>query len=427
LCRRFKVEYDTALMRPYRGADSGRIRMKAVIMAAGRSTRTYPLTVTRPKPLLTMVNKTILEHQLEALAGLVDGVVVVVGYRQEMIRIRFGDRFGGLTIEYVEQLDQRGTGHAILSCADRIDGPFLAMNGDDLFDRRDLARLAKAEQAALAKTVEDPRLYGIYEVADGGRVVRLVEKPKVVFSNLANIGAYKFSPAVFGILEKTPLSERGEIEITSAIQTLAEQGDFRVVETQGYWIPIGYPWHLLEANAFLLNYHFKPEIADEVSPAAHLSGAVSIGRGTVIRPGVVIDGPVCIGEDCVIGPNCWIRPHTTIGKGCRVGQASEIKNSILMDGARAPHQNYVGDSILGENVNLGCGTVTANVRHDTSSHKSVVKGVLVDTGRKKLGAILGDNVHTGINTAIYPGRKLWPNTFTRPGEVVERDIVGVEE
>lgn len=401
--------------------------MKAIIMAAGKSTRTYPLTVTRPKPLLTMANKTILEHQLEALSGLVSGVVLIVGYRQEMIRAQFGDRFGDLTIEYVEQRDQRGTGHAILQGAPCIDGPFLAMNGDDLFDRRDLARLAQTKQAALVKTIEDPRLYGIYEVTSDMRVVRLVEKPKVVFSKLANIGAYKFTPEVFKILETTPLSERGEIEITSAIQTLAERSDFRVVETEGYWIPIGFPWSLLDANAFLLDHHFTPEILGDVSPFAHLTGSVSVGRGSVIRPGAVIDGPACIGEDCVVGPNCWIRPYTTIGKGCRVGQASEIKNSILMNGARAPHQNYIGDSILGENVNLGCGTVTANVRHDNQNHRSVVKGVLVDTGLRKLGAILGDHVHTGINTAIYPGRKLWPNTFTRPGEVVERDIIGVEE
>lgn len=401
--------------------------MKAVIMAAGKSTRTYPLTVTRPKPLLPIANKTIMEHQLDALAGLVDGVVVVVGYRQEMIRSRFGDRYRDIDIEYVEQTDPRGTGHAILICAALIHEPFLAMNGDDLYDHEDLSRLAKAPQAALVKNVEDPRLYGIYDVTEEGRVRRLVEKPKVIFSHLANIGAYKFTPDVFPVLEHTPLSERGEIEITSAIQTLANQSDFRVVEAQGYWIPIGYPWHLLEANAFLLDYHFQPAIRGEVSPAAYLSGPVSIGQGSSIRPGSVIDGPVCIGDNCVIGPNCWIRPYTTIGNGCRVGQASEVKNSILMDGARAPHQNYVGDSILGEEVNLGCGTITANVRHDNQTHRSVVKGVLIDSGRKKLGAIIGDHVHTGINTSIYPGRKLWPNTFTRPGETVERDIIGVEE
>ncbi len=400
--------------------------MKAVIMAAGKSTRTYPLTLTRPKALLPVLNKTILEHQLDALVGLVDGVVMVVGYKGDMIRQRFGGGYRGLSIEYVEQVDQRGTGHAVLLCEEFIDGPFMAMNGDDLFDPADLARLAGAAQAALVKQVDDPRLYGIYEVTPEGRVIRLVEKPKVIFSNLTNVGVYKFTPAVFDVLKRTPLSERGEIEITSAVQTLAETSDFRVVQAEGYWLPIGYPWHVIDTNAYLLENHFKPEMLGEVSPAAHLSGAVSVGKGTIIRPGVVIDGPVCIGEDCDIGPNCWLRPGCTIGNHCRVGHGCEIKNSVFLDYAKAPHLNYVGDSVLGENVNLGCGTITANVRHDSQTHGSVVRGVLVDTGRRKLGAIFGDHVHTGINTSVYPGRKLWPHTYTRPGEAVERDIIGEE-
>ena len=130
--------------------------MKAVIFAAGKSTRTYPLTLTRPKPLLPIANRPILAHQLEALSGLVDGVVVVVGYKGEMIRDWFGETYGGIEIEYVEQQEQRGTGHALLQCAGMLDEPFIALNGDDLFDPADLAALSKAGQGGLAKTIEDP-------------------------------------------------------------------------------------------------------------------------------------------------------------------------------------------------------------------------------------------------------------------------------
>lgn len=397
--------------------------MKAIILAAGKSTRTYPLTLTKPKPLLKVMNRPILQHHLDSLHGLVEGVILVVGYRAEMIRETFGDRYRGLHIEYVEQIEQRGTGHAVLQCAPLLDEPFLAMNGDDLYDPDDLRRLAEADQAALAMTVPDPRLYGIYEVTGDNRVVRLVEKPKEVFSNLANIGAYKFTPRVFDVLEHTPPSERGEIEITSAIQTLAEQGVFRVTETHGYWIPIGYPWHLLNANAFLLDRFLTSDVQGTISPDAHLNGTVAIGKGTTVRSGVVIDGPVCIGQDCDIGPNCWIRPGTTIGNRCRVGHAVEIKGSIFLDDVNACHLTYIGDSVVGDRVNFGCGTVTANVRHDGGRHKSMVNGAWVDTGRTKFGAIVGDDVHTGIHTAIYPGRKLWPGTTTRPGAVVLKDLV----
>ncbi|MBX7256608.1 MAG: NTP transferase domain-containing protein [Candidatus Hydrogenedentes bacterium] len=396
--------------------------MQAVIMAAGKSTRTYPLTLTRPKALLKIANRTILEHQLRALRGIADEVVLIVSYLKEMIVERFGNSFEGLPIRYVEQTEQLGTGHAILQCAEVIRGPFLAMNGDDLYDPKDLARLAQTGQGALAMNVPDPRLYGIYEVDAEGCAVRIVEKPTEIFSTLANVGAYKFGRDVFDILKSTPRSERGEIEITSAVQTLAHQGRFRVVDMEGYWLPIGYPWHLLDANAYFLEHLLTPGIEGEVSPAAHLTGPVYVGPGSVIRSGVVIDGPVYIGANATIGPNCWIRPGSTIGDHCRVGHSVEIKNSILMDYAAAPHLSYVGDSVIGEHTNLGAGTITANVRHDGGTIPTVVKGETVDTGRKKLGCIFADHVHTGINTSIYPGRMFWPNTFSFPGEAVRKHV-----
>lgn len=396
--------------------------MKAVIFAAGKSTRTYPLTLTRPKPLLPVANRPLLEHQLNALDGIVDAVVLVVGYRHEMIRERFGDAHGDMAIEYVLQTEQRGTGHALLECAGLIDGPFLAMNGDDLYAPADLRTLAGHENAVLAAPVDDPSGFGVLEVDDAKRLIRIVEKPTEFVSNLANVGAYAFTPDVFDVLKGIEPSIRGEIEITSAIQALADTTGFEVVEAQGHWLPIGYPWDLLQANAWILENILCEDIQGTVSPGAHLSGVVSVGQGTVIRPGVVIDGPVCIGDNCTIGPNTWLRSGTSIGNGCKAGQGVEIKNSILMDGAAVPHLSYVGDSVIGAGANLGCGTVTANYRHDGKNHKSMIKGELVDTGCRKLGAIIGDGVHTGINTSIYPGRKIWPGASTLPGEVVERDI-----
>ncbi|MCH7959189.1 MAG: NTP transferase domain-containing protein [Candidatus Hydrogenedentes bacterium] len=397
--------------------------MKAVIFAAGKSTRTYPLTLTRPKPLLPVANTTILEHQLNALAGLVDGVLVVVGYRKEMIVEHLGDRYRDLSIEYVEQHETLGTGHALLQCADRIDAPFLAMNGDDIFAASDLQAVAALEQGALAQRVEDPRLFGVFDVDDAGYVRRIVEKPDDDRLTLANAGVYKFNPDVFDAIRETAPSPRGEIEITTAIQSLADAGGFRVQEIEGHWLSIGYPWDLITANEFLLEHATPGEILGEVSPAAHVEGLLSLGKGSVIRPGVVIDGPVMIGAGCTIGPNAWLRPGTVIGNNCKVGMSVEIKNSILMEGARIPHLSYVGDSVVGANANLGCGTVTANFRHDGANHRSLVKGELVDTGRRKFGAIIGDDVHTGINTSIYPGRKLWPGTSTLPGAIVNLDVL----
>lgn len=403
--------------------------MQAVIMAAGKSTRTYPLTLTRPKPLLKVANRPILEYHLSALQGLVDEVLLVVWYRKNMIVDAFGDSFSNIRLRYVDQPEQLGTGHAVLQCEDAITGPFLVLNGDDIYNAHDLARLARLEPGAagaLAKSMPDPRLYGVYEVDGQGRALRIVEKPADSSSNLVNVGAYKFTPEVFAVLKRTEPSERGEIEITSAIQTLARQTDFRVLEMEKHWLPIGYPWHLLDANEYMLEHFLEHEILGEVSPSAHLNGRVYVAPGAVIRSGVVIDGPVYIGRNAGIGPNCWIRPCSTIGDRCKVGHAVEIKNSILMDGAAVPHLSYVGDSVIGERANLGAGTITANFRHDAGSISSIVKGAVVDSGRRKLGAIIGDEVHTGINTAIYPGRKLWPHTITYPGESIRKDVTEIK-
>jgi len=399
--------------------------VKAIIMVAGKSTRTYPLTLTRPKPLLKVVNKPILAWHLEALRNLVDEAILVVGYRKEMVREAFGGAYEGLPLRYVEQTEQLGTGHAIQQCEKHVDGPFMALNGDDLYAPGDLQSLANAANAALAKRVADPRGYGVLEIDASGRLRRLVEKPPDPASDLVNAGAYVLTPEVFDLLRGVRPSERGEIEVTSAIQTMAGRGAFHIVEMKGYWLPIGYPWHLLEANEYLL-HEMTPQLEGEVSPRAELNGPVHVGKGSVIRGGVVIDGPAYIGENCSVGPNSWLRAGATLCNGCRVGQACEVKNSILFDGSAVPHLSYVGDTIIGERSNFGAGTITANVRHDGDTVKSLVKGELIDTGRHKLGAIVGDGVHTGINTCLYPGRKLWPGTSTRPGEAVSCDIQSPE-
>lgn len=145
-------------------------------------------------------------------------------------------------------------------------------------------------------------------------------------------------------------------------------------------------------------------------------------RGTRILPGVYIEGNVVIGANCKIGPNCYLRGNTSIGDGCHIGQSVEIKNCLILSKTNVGHLSYIGDSVLGEKVNLGAGTTTSNLRHDGGNHRSAVGGTLVDTGRRKFGAIFGDGVHTGIHTSIYPGRKFWPGTTTLPGEIVKRDI-----
>lgn len=186
---------------------------------------------------------------------------------------------------------------------------------------------------------------------------------------------------------------------------------------------IRHPWDFLRANEDFVSSLAAPDIRGEVHPSAVIEGVLHLGAGTRILPGVFIEGNVVIGENCKIGPNCYLRGSTSIGPGCHVGQAVELKNCVILAKTSVGHLSYVGDSVLGEGVNFGAGTITSNLRHDGRNHRSAVDGALVDTGRRKFGAIVGDRVHTGIHTAIYPGRKLWPGVTTRPGEIVQRDLV----
>ena len=181
-------------------------------------------------------------------------------------------------------------------------------------------------------------------------------------------------------------------------------------------------WDLLKANEEHLSHLTTSRIEGDVHPQAVIEGHIELGKGSRILPGVFIEGNVVIGENCKIGPNCYLRGFTSIGDHCHIGQAVEIKNSIILSHTSIGHLSYVGDSVIGHKVNFGAGTITSNLRHDGKNHRSEANGELVDTGRRKFGTVVGDQVHTGIHTAIYPGRKLHPHTSTRPGEVVQRDL-----
>ena len=159
-----------------------------------------------------------------------------------------------------------------------------------------------------------------------------------------------------------------------------------------------------------------------VEQGAHLIGPVSVAESARIRSGAYIEGPVFIDEGADVGPNCFIRSGTSLGKKVRVGNACEIKNSIIMDGTHVGHLSYVGDSIFGEKCNLGAGTIIANLRFDDRIIKMIIKDKVVDTGRRKLGAIFGDNVKTGIKSLFMPGVKVGENTWVGANFMVERDL-----
>ncbi len=394
--------------------------MKAVILAAGESTRTYPLTVTRPKPLLKVANKTLLQHNLQQLEGIVDEVIIVVGYKKEMIIEKFGNDYNGIKLTYVIQEKKLGTGHALLQAEKHIGaGNFLVLNGDDLYSSVDLLALSKEKNTALAVERENPSSFGVFFM-ENGIVYDLVEKPEGLEKGLCNIGCFVLDDEIFSLLKNIKASSRDEYELTDGILELIKKKKFNVKKAQGLWVPVTFAWSLLDANEKLLET-LENNVEGVVEENVTIKGNMTLGENSIVMSGVYIEGNVKIGKNCKIGPNTYIRGPTSIGDNCRIGPA-EIKASVFFDGCRCDHVSYIGDSVLGENAHIGGHTAVANLRHDKKLHRSMVKGKLVDTGRKKLGVILGDDTDTGINTSFYPARKMWPGTFTVPSQVVKEDI-----
>ena len=398
--------------------------MKAVVLAAGEGTRMRPLTADRPKPMLPVAGKPLLEHVLDACQPVVDGVVLVTGYRADAVEDHFGDEHDGLALTYVTQEEQLGTAHAFGRAAPYVDEPFLALNGDVLVEPALLESLAAADGAAMTvQHVDAPEHYGVV-ATDGDRVTGIVEKPDDPPSSLANLGIYAFPPELFEHIEAVELSPRGEYEVTDAIQSYVDAGGRLVpVEHDGVWLDVGRPWELLAANEHLLA-GLERGIEGTVEEGATLEGPVAVEPGARVRSGAYLEGPVLVQSGADVGPNAYVRGATVVGPDVRVGNAVEVKNSILMSDTHVAHLSYVGDSVLGRAVNFGAGTNVANLRHDDGNVRMMVKGDLVDTGRRKLGVVAADGAKTGIDTSINAGVKLGPGARTTPNETVLKDRDG---
>lgn len=406
--------------------------MKAAILAAGEGVRLQPFTATRPKHLIKVGGKPIIEHCLNALkASGVKEVVIVVHYMADSIRTYLGDgKRYGLKIEYAEQKGVLGTGNAVSVVEPFVQEDFLVVNGDMLFDAEAVKTVIETHQkekpaVTLAVVpVEKPENYGIVEL-DSNKVKRIVEKPKhdEAPTNLANAGIYAFSTEIFAKLKQTSPTSRGEWEIPDAITIMISENKQAIATKidSKQWLDIGRPWDLLEANRWEL-MKIKHKINGMIENGAHLLGPITVAETARIRSGAYIEGPAYIDEDSDIGPNCYIRPYTSIGKRVRIGNACEIKNSIIMDHCHIGHLSYVGDSIIGERCNFGAGTMTANYRIDAKEIKMMIKDKVEDTGKRKFGVVLGDNVKTGINTLFMPGVKVGNDSWIGPNVLVSRDL-----
>jgi len=387
--------------------------MQALLMAASEDLRMHPLTYTRPKAMLPLANKPIMEHLLLEIkkAGIAE-FLIVVGYHGEMVRDYFGtgERWG-IHIEYITQRQQRGTASAVKRAECRVADRFLVINGDIVARAKDIEQLVNADKVTLMLTeVDNPSDLGAVEIEDN-KIKRIQEKTPEPSSRLVSAGMYLLTPDVFPSIESCRPSARGNYDLTDCLQHLIDSGYHVGYYTTDYWLNPDYPWDLLEANNDFLSKARTTKNLAEIEDNVTIKGKVSIGKGTQVKSGCYIEGPVIIGERCVIGPGCYLCPGTTIGNDCQIGGMVEIKNSIIMSICRVANHSFVGDSIIGEGCFIGSGAMTATIRLDGKN----IKVAGIDTGKQELGVIMGDKVQVGVNASIDAGTIIGNNSLIGPG------------
>ncbi|MBP2146850.1 bifunctional UDP-N-acetylglucosamine pyrophosphorylase/glucosamine-1-phosphate N-acetyltransferase [Methanofollis sp. W23] len=389
--------------------------MECVILAAGEGTRMRPLTADRPKVMLPIANRPMLEHLVCAVrdAG-ITSVVLVVGYGEREVRDWFGDgsRFG-LSIRYVTQRHQLGTGDALMATEGLTTGRFLMLNGDMIVESSDLAALCQREAPCMGVHESDhPQDYGVVTM-DGAQITGLEEKSRHPRSTWINAGVYLFDQEIYARAEDLSLSGRGEYELTDALEGYIAEGRLTAYPLKT-WMDVGSPWDLLDANATLLaGMEASRDGAVEEGVVVH--GKLILGKNSVVKAGTYIEGDCVIGDGCTVGPHAYLRGSTTIGDSCHIGHSVEVKNSIIFAETKIPHFNYLGDSVVGSHCNFGAGTKVANLRHD----HGIIRVNGRSTGRKKFGAIIGDHVLFGINCSVNVGSVIGSYSLIGPHSLVE--------
>ncbi|MCQ4449087.1 MAG: sugar phosphate nucleotidyltransferase [Sulfolobales archaeon] len=392
--------------------------MKAIVLAAGQGERLEPITHTRPKPFVPVLGKSLILRTIEHLTslGIKENDIIVVGNEN------FRNYFESLPVSVVYQKEGKGTASALRTVSGIRADDLLIVYGD-LYLGRDAIKsvLDAGDNAILGVKVPNPKEFGVLVTDSSNNLTAIVEKPENPPSDLINGGVYRLDSDVFSYLDRVGVSPRGEMELTDAVTAMAREKKVKVVSYSGVWLDVSRPWHVIEINKHELD-RVNGEIKGDLEHNVTIKGKVVIEEGAEVKAGTYIEGPAYIGKGASVGPNAYVRPYSVLLENSKVGASVEIKESVIMEDAKVPHLSYVGDSVICEHVNLGAGTLIANLRFDEQPVKVTVKGKRESSGRKKLGAFIGGYAKTGINVTILPGVKIGAYAWIYPGSIVDRDV-----
>jgi bifunctional UDP-N-acetylglucosamine pyrophosphorylase/glucosamine-1-phosphate N-acetyltransferase len=389
----------------------------AIILAAGESTRTRPLTLHRPKPLIPLLGQPLLAHILDELVGIVEHVTLVVGYRADDIRHHFGASYRGMHIHYVQQTQINGTAGALLTVAEQADSagvpslenPFFLLYGDNLISQTDLLGICQHRYAMAGLCVDDPTAFGVLHIVDNC-VQRIIEKPPEAPADaLVNPGIYQFDGQVFPALRSIPPSPRGEYELTDLIAALAEEHCVGYSSCRGHWIPVGNPWDVLIASAFLLQRgkeHHASIHPDAVTEGCEITGPVHIGRAR-LEPGSHVVGPAFIGDNVVVGTGSTI-VQSVLEAGSVVGTESRIEYSVLMPQTEVADRCLMQHSLLDNHSALRTGVELSSRLFDEVKAVAETKSLLNRELLCQRGVVVGSGVKLTADTPVHAGDVLFP-------------------
>jgi bifunctional UDP-N-acetylglucosamine pyrophosphorylase/glucosamine-1-phosphate N-acetyltransferase len=381
----------------------------AVILAAGESKRTRPLTLHRPKPLIPLLGQPLLAHILDELVGLVERVTLVVGYRADDIQAYFGSTYRGMQLQYVYQHTINGTAGALQVAAGVVNEPFFMLYGDNLISQADLLAVSCQRYCMSALRVEDPRIFGVLDIEDG-RVVRIIEKPANPAPDaLANPGIYHFDEAVFSALELIQPSPRGEYELTDLIAILAQHNDVGYAICTGHWMPVGTPWDALNATLFLLERRAGQrstiDPAAQVGSGCEISGPVWIGRAQ-LGANCRIVGPALIGDRACVGAGCRIE-RSTLGGGVFLGDGCTLEDSALTAESRVGMRVLAQSSLFDNSATAGNDVQLPRGQFDNPKPVAYTAGLLPRATLCQRGAVLGAGMALPAGTTLEPGTVLF--------------------
>ena len=409
---------------------------EAIVLAAGRATRFWPLGQDRHKSMEAAGSgKPILHSTLTTLlsAGIERILLVHRPEDSALIEMIRGDPSLAHTVELIPHGKAEGQGEALLAAATRIWSSTVFLVGpekvtaDQLLGRLKDGGAGMPAALLLTKSISSaPSDYGI-AVCRGARVLRVREKPGREQSPARGrriVGAYLLHRSFFAALAHVQAQSPGHYTFEAALDLSASLNEVRHLQCDDLETPsLKYPWHLLDIHQFLLRRDVRRAIhpSARIHPTAVIEGDVRIEEGVEILAHAVIKGPCAIGRNAIIGDHSLIRGGCLIGPDSIVGAFTELKASIIGEGART-HGNCVLDSIIARGANIGAGTVTANRRLDGGPVRSTVGTDRIDALRTHLGTIIGPEASIGINVAIAPGVKIGTRAAIGMGSAVHHDV-----